>query len=205
MPFSTLKLRASRVPRVTALSKLPLSVFHRKATSKGNGSLSSTRSERLPQRRFMGLPRRSWRVHLPSLKCGRVSHRPSVIVLLSPIMHRSTWASSGLSLPVLAPMPKFLDFLSSIPLRLAHLVKGSPNRRQRSLATTLEIDPLTKPGRGPHDALTDAHVASDILRHYLDEWPELVHQGIRLFPDDFARLKPGNPGDIGIAGPSFFA
>lgn len=111
------------------------------------------------------------------------------------------WSELARSSPY-AEVPRFPVFDT---LRLAHLVKGSPNRRQRSLATTLEIDPLTKPGRGPHDALTDAHVASDILRHYLDEWPELVHQGIRLFPDDFARLKPGNPGDIGIAGPSFFA
>lgn len=59
--------------------------------------------------------------------------------------------------------------------------------------------------RGPHDVLTDAHVASDILRHYLNEWPELVHQRIRLFPDDFAGLEPGSPGAIGTAWPCFSA
>ena len=93
-------------------------------------------------------------------------------------------------------LPRFPVFDT---LRLAHLVEGSPNRRQRSLAATLGINPLTKPGRGPHDAPTDAHVASDVLRHYLTEWPELVREGIRLFPEDFARLKPGNLGDIGTA------
>ena len=93
-----------------------------------------------------------------------------------------------------ADVPRFPVFDT---LRLAHLVKGSPNRRQRSLAATLGIDPLTKPGRGPHDALTDAHVASDILRHYLNEWPGLVNKGIRLFPEDFARLKPANRTTIG--------
>ena len=82
-------------------------------------------------------------------------------------------------------------------LRLAHLVEGAPNRRQRSLAATLGIDPLAKPGRGPHDALTDAHVASDILRHYLNEWPHLVNKGIRNFPEAFAKLKPANLTTIG--------
>ena len=73
-------------------------------------------------------------------------------------------------------------------LQLAHLVEGAPNRRQRSLASVLDIDPLKKPGRGPHDALTDSHVAADILRHYLTTWPERVVHGIREFPKDFARF-----------------
>ena len=107
------------------------------------------------------------------------------------------WSELARSSPH-ADVPRFPVFDT---LRLAHLVKGSPNRRQRSLAATLGIDPLAKPGRGPHDALTDAHVASDILRHYLNEWPELVSKGIRLFPEDFPRLKPGNAGKTGTAGP----
>lgn len=73
-------------------------------------------------------------------------------------------------------------------LRLAHLVEGATNRRQRSLASVLGIDPLEKPGRGPHDALTDSHVAADILRHYLTNWPDQVVEGIREFPRDFDAL-----------------
>lgn len=71
-------------------------------------------------------------------------------------------------------------------LRLAHLVEGAPNRRQRSLAMALGVDPHEKPGRGPHDALTDSHVAADILRHYLSTRSDLVAKEIREFPKDFA-------------------
>ena len=71
-------------------------------------------------------------------------------------------------------------------LRLAHLVEGAPNRRQRSLAMVLGVDPHEKPGRGPHDALTDSHVAADILRHYLSTRSDLVAKEIREFPKDFA-------------------
>jgi DNA polymerase III epsilon subunit-like protein len=70
-------------------------------------------------------------------------------------------------------------------LRLAHLVEGIPNRRQRSIAAKLGVDPLSKPGRGPHDALTDSHLASEILRYYLNLWPETVANNIQVFPDDF--------------------
>lgn len=70
-------------------------------------------------------------------------------------------------------------------LRLAHLVDGAVNKRQRSLAAALGVDPLHKPGRGPHDALTDSHVAAEILRHYLDRWPNLLKKEIQTFPNDF--------------------
>lgn len=94
----------------------------------------------------------------------------------------------ALELKLIGRLKRVRSFRVFDTLRLAHLVEGAPNRRQRSLATVLGIDPLEKPGRGPHDALTDSHVAADILRHYLRTWPDRVVEGIREFPKDFERL-----------------
>lgn len=94
----------------------------------------------------------------------------------------------ALELKLIGRLERVRSFYVFDTLRLAHLVEGAPNRRQRSLASVLGIDPLEKPGRGPHDALTDSHVAADILRHYLTTWPDRLVERIHEFPKDFERL-----------------
>ena len=62
---------------------------------------------------------------------------------------------------------------------LGHLVPGAVNRRQQSLAKALGVDPEAELGRGAHDALTDALVASRVLRYYLENFPDEVNRRIR--------------------------
>lgn len=62
---------------------------------------------------------------------------------------------------------------------LGHRVPGATSRRQQVLAEALGIDPDAELGRGAHDALTDALVASRVLRYYLENFPDDVVRKIR--------------------------
>lgn len=64
---------------------------------------------------------------------------------------------------------------------LAHLIAPGSNRRQRTIAAALGIDYFQMPGRGPHDALTDAHVAAKIFQYHLKNWPLQVFSKLTLF------------------------
>lgn len=90
-------------------------------------------------------------------------------------------------LEILTPLVEFPSIVFFDNMQLAHKVISSGNRRQRVLAAALGIDYLEQPGKGPHDALTDAHVAARVFQHYLANWPDLVaanlnsyHSGLKL-------------------------
>lgn len=75
--------------------------------------------------------------------------------------------------------PNHLKFASIDTLVLSKkLIKGLENYRLSTIQAHLGIDTAALPGRGLHDALTDAHLAARLLSNFIEMAPETVRDSV---------------------------